>query len=304
MTASVASSSAASAADAASVHEQVPESGNRLGLDGIEFIEYTTTQPQALGKVLERMGFAAVARHRSREVTLYRQGTMNVVVVTEQLADTPLHTPMISAVALRVRDALLAHQRCLELGAWPVPSHAQAMELHIPAILGPGGSRFYFVDRWQEFSIYDIDFNWISQAHDHPALLPGMDWFGVVQYIDAHRSQDWQVYFERMFNFELLPDQQRFGIMPKGRILRSPCGRFYWQIIEPDPSLERATHTECLQRLGLGVPDVPRAVQLLQQRSVEFVDASHLHPDDRGALTRYELGSVMFELVHHEADGS
>jgi len=282
------------------IREQVPESGNRLGLAGIEFIEYTTTQPQALGKVLERMGFAAVARHRSREVTLYKQGNMNVVVVNAELADTPLHTPMISAVALRVRDALLAHQRCLELGAWPVPSHAQAMELHIPAILGPGGSRFYFVDRWQEFSIYDIDFNTIGASREHPPLVDGMDWFGVVQYIDAHRSQDWQVYFERMFNFELLPDQQRFGIMPKGRIMRSPCGKFFWQIIEPDPRLEHAAHTECLQRMGIGVPDVPRMVQQLQQRSVEFVDSSHLHPDDRGALTRYEMGSVMFELVHQE----
>jgi len=289
------------AADNTLTREQVPESGNRLGLAGIEFIEYTTTQPQALGKVLERMGFAAAARHRSREVTLYRQGRMNVVVVNANLADTPLHTPIISAVALRVRDAFLAHQRCLELGAWPVPSHAQAMELHIPAILGPGGSRFYFVDRWQEFSIYDIDFNPIADSARHPPLVDGMDWFGVVQYIAAHRSQDWQVYFERMFNFELLPDQQRFGIMPKGRILRSPCGTFFWQIIEPDPSLERAAHTECLQRMGIGVPDVPRAVQRLQQRSVEFVDSSHLHPDDRGALTRYEMGSVMFELVHHEA---
>jgi len=288
--------------DAAMTHEQVPESGNRLGLAGIEFIEYTTRQPQALGKVLERMGFAAVARHRSREVTLYRQGPMNLIVVAAELSNTPLHTPMMSAVALRVRDALLAHQRCLELGAWPVPSHAQAMELHIPAILGPGGSRFYFVDRWQgfsAFSIYDIDFNYIGAQHEHPPLLPGMDWFGVVQYIDAQRSQDWQVYFERMFNFERLPDQQRFGIMPKGRILRSPCGTFYWQIIEADPHLERAAHNEYLQRMGIGVADVPRAVQLLQQRSVEFVDASHLHPGDCGALTRCELGSVMFELVRH-----
>jgi len=292
------------AADDTLIREHVPESGNRLGLAGIEFIEYTTTQPQALGKVLERMGFAAAARHRSREVTLYRQGSMNVVVVNAQLADTPLHTPIISAVALRVRDAFLAHQRCLELGAWPVPSHAQAMELHIPAILGPGGSRFYFVDRWQEFSIYDIDFNPIADSATHPPLVDGMDWFGVVQYIAAHRSQDWQVYFERMFNFELLPDQQRFGIMPKGRILRSPCGTFFWQIIEPDPSLERAAHTECLQRMGIGVADVPRAVQKLQQRSVEFVDSSHLHPDDRGALTRYEMGSVMFELVHHDKDAA
>jgi len=288
------------------MHEKVPESGNRLGLAGIEFMEYTTAQPQALGKVLERMGFAPVARHRSREITLYRQGPMNIVVVQNDVGAQP-RAPFISAVALRVRDALLAHQRCMELGAWPVPSHAQAMELHIPAILGPGGSRLYFVDRWDEFSIYDIDFNTIGANRTQAPLLEGMDWFGVVQYIGSGRSQDWQVYLQRMFNFELLPDQQRFGIMPKGHILRSPCGRFFWQIIEPDPGLEwEPNHgapggqpSEHLQRLGIGVADVPRAVRILQQRGVEFVDSRHLHPGDKGALTRNEMGSIVFELVHH-----
>jgi shikimate dehydrogenase len=57
-----------------------PEVANPLGLDGIEFIEYTTAKPQALGQVLEMMGFRPVARHRSREVMLYRQGGMNVIV--------------------------------------------------------------------------------------------------------------------------------------------------------------------------------------------------------------------------------
>jgi len=288
------------------MHENVPESGNRLGMVGIEFMEYTTARPQALGKVLERMGFAPVARHRSREITLYRQGGMNVVVVQAEEGSQP-RAPFISAVALRVRDALLAHQRCVEWGAWPVPSHAQAMELHIPAILGPGGSRFYFVDRWEEFSIYDIDFKTIGTSREHTPLLNGMNWFGVVQYIGSGRSQDWQVYLQRMFNFELLPDQKRFGIMPKGHILRSPCGQFFWQIIEPDPGLEwepnhgepNGQPHEYLQRLGIGVTDVPQAVRVLQQRGVEFVDSRHLHPDDKGALTRNELGSVVFELVHH-----
>ena len=63
-----------------SSREDVPEASNRLGIDGIEFIEYTTSQPQALGQVLEGLGFRPVARHRSREVTLYRQGDMNLVV--------------------------------------------------------------------------------------------------------------------------------------------------------------------------------------------------------------------------------
>ncbi len=283
--------------------ESVPEMPNRLGIAGIEFIEYATSRPQALGQVLENMGFRPVARHRSREVTLYRQGSMNLVVNASpddaRVSGTVDGQPVISAVAFRVQDALKAHTRCLELGAWGVASHAQAMELHIPAIHGPGSSRFYFVDRWQEFSIYDIDFKPIPTVDQHPPAVAGMSYFGVVQYIGAGRSSDWLTYFEHMFDFSSIPDEERFGILPKGKLMKSPCGSFLWQLVEPDPWMESGDDSpECLQRLGLGVPDVAAAVKTLKAQGVEFVESSQLHPEDRGALTRNVLGSVAFELVH------
>jgi 4-hydroxyphenylpyruvate dioxygenase len=256
-----------------------------------------------LGQVLENMGFRPVARHRSREVTLYRQGGMNLVVNASpddaRVSGTVDGQPVISAVAFRVQDALKAHTRCLELGAWGVASHAQAMELHIPAIHGPGSSRFYFVDRWQEFSIYDIDFKPIPTVDQHPPAVAGMSYFGVVQYIGAGRSSDWLTYFEHMFDFSSIPDEERFGILPKGKLMKSPCGSFLWQLVEPDPWMESGDDSpECLQRIGLGVPDVAAAVKTLKAQGVEFVESSQLHPEDRGALTRNVLGSVAFELVH------
>ena len=282
--------------------EAVPEMANRLGIDGIEFIEYATSRPQALGQVLENMGFRPVARHRSREIILYRQGTMNLVVNAHpddvRVSATVGGHPVISSVAFRVRDALKAHTRCMDLGAWDVPSHVKAMELHIPGIRGPGGSRFYFVDRWQEFSIYDIDFCPIPTVDPAPPALAGMSYFGLVQYIGAERSADWVTYFERMFDFSLIPAAQRFGILPKGTLMRSPCGKFLWQLVEPDPMMDVSEDAECLQRLGVGVPDVNAAVSLLKARGVEFVESAQLHPEDRGALTRTVLGSVSFELVH------
>lgn len=282
--------------------EAVPEMPNRLGIDGIEFIEYATNRPQALGQVLESMGFRPVARHRSREIILYRQGGMNLVVNAHpddaRVSATVGGHPVISAVAFRVQDALKAHTRCMALGAWDVPSHVQAMELHIPGIRGPGGSRFYFVDRWQEFSIYDIDFVPIPTVDLQPPALAGMTYFGLVQYIGAERSADWIAYYERMFDFSLIPDELRFGILPKGTLMRSPCGRFLWQLIEPDPMMDDDEAPECLQRLGIGVPDVNAAVSLLKARGVEFVESAQLHPEDRGALTRTVLGAVSFELVH------
>ncbi|MEJ7928720.1 4-hydroxyphenylpyruvate dioxygenase [Ramlibacter sp. AN1015] len=283
--------------------EALPDVPNPLGLDGIEFVEYATMRPQALGQVLETLGFRPVARHRSREVTLYRQGGMHLVVNAHaddaRASATEGGHPVLSAVAFRVRDARLAHARCVALGGWATPSHAQAMELNIPGIQGPGGSHFYFVDRWQDFSIFDIDFLPIPTVDARPPPVAGSSYFGLVQYIGTGRSADWTTFYARMFGFQEIPDDQRFGIMPAGKLMHSPCRRFMWQLIEP-ATLDIDDGRERLQRVGIGTPDVPAAVAALRARGVEFVDAGQLHPDDRGALTTTQLGSVAFELVHAE----
>ena len=285
--------------------EAISDVANPLGLDGIEFIEYVTTRPQALGQVLEMMGFKPIARHRSREVLLYRQGTMNVVinahVGTERPRSVaPNETPVIAAVALRVRDAAAAYKRALDRGAWAVPTHVEVMELNIPAIHGVGASRIYFVDRYREFSIYDVDFVPIPTVERAPQAVADMHWFGLVQYIGNDRMEDWTEFYRELFGFDVLPDDERFGILPKGRILRSPCRSFYLQLIEPDPSVVDVEGDESLARIGLGAPDVAAAARALRARGVEFVESSGVHTEPRGALTKSWLGGLMFELVHSE----
>ncbi|MFM2067490.1 MAG: hypothetical protein RLZZ584_2399 [Pseudomonadota bacterium] len=272
---------------------------NPIALAGIEYIEYATSKPQALGHVLETLGFKPVARHRSREVLLYRQGGTNIIVNAHpgvlRGMKAPDESPRISAIALRVRDAQSAYERLLERGAWAVPMHAQVMELNIPGIHGPGGSHIYFVDRWQEFSIYDVDFTPIPGVDPHPPATAGLHLFGVVQYIGADRTEDWVAFYRELMGFGELPAGQRFGILPKGTLLQSPCQSFFLQLIEPDPLV--LDNTESFQRIGLGAPDIAAAVQALRGRGVEFVESTKTHTDERGALTRTYLGTVMFELV-------
>ena len=282
------------------------DAANPLGLDGIEFIEYATTKPQALGQVLEMMGFRPVARHRSREVLLYRQGDLNIVVNAHpsdaQGASHGSDVPSISAMALRVRDARAAYHYVIERGAWSVATHAEVMELNIPAIHGAGGSRIYFVDRYKEFSIYDVDFVPIPTVDQRPAPTAGIHFFGIVQYIGPERSNDWIAFYDELFGTELIPDDQRFGIMPKGTLLRTPAldasKRFMLQLVEPPVNVHDAD--EKLQRIGLGVPDVLAAVKALRALGVEFVETEAAHSDQRGAITKTYLGSVVFELVHSE----
>ena len=100
---------------------------NPMGTDGFEFVEYTAPDPGALAAVFERMGFTAVARHRSKRVTLYRQGDVNFIVNAEPESFAQsfarLHGPSICAIAFRVADAASAYGRAIELGA--KASHAR-----------------------------------------------------------------------------------------------------------------------------------------------------------------------------------
>ena len=286
--------------------EKVTEELNAIGFDGIEFIEFATSKPQALGGVLEMMGFRPVARHRSREVELYRQGAMNIIV-NAQPADVPrtaqpVERPVISAFAIRVRDADFAFKRALELGAWEIPVRAGAMELNIPAIHGVGESLIYFVDRYDEFSIYDIDFRAIPAVEARPETVAGLHFFGIVQYIGADRTADWVEFYSQIFGFTQLPNNVRFGILPTGVVLKSPCRKFFLQLIEPIDTARYAPREEHLQRVGFGAPDVRAAVTSLEKRGVEFLASENVHTSERGALTKAYLGSVMFELVHNEPE--
>ena len=287
-----------------SAREMSPDVSNPLGLDGIEFVEYSTSRPQALGQLLESIGFRPIARHRSREVLLYRQGTMNVIINAHQStlprSVPPSERPVIAAICFRVRDARSAYQRALDKGAWAVPTRVEVMELNIPAIHGVGASRIYFVDRYQDFSIYDVDFTRIPTVDPDPPAVAGLHWFGIVQYIGDGRTDDWTEFYRELFGFEALPDDLRFGILPKGRILKSPCSKFYLQLIAPIPELLDPEREEMLQRIGFGTPDVLAAVETLRQRGVEFIESKGVHSEQRGALTKPQLGGVMFELVQHQ----
>ena len=284
--------------------ELVPETANPIGMDGIEFIEFATSRPQALGGVLEMMGFRPIARHRSREVELYRQGSMNLIV-NSQPADIPrtvepVEPPMISAVAIRVRDAEAACRRALELGGWGIPARARAMELNIPAIHGVGETLIYFVDRYDEFSIYDIDFRAIPGVDPNPPAIRGLHFFGIVQYVSAERTEDWVEFYSKIFGFAPIPDSVRFGIMPRGLLLQSPCRKFFLQLVEPEGAAQYGHMDEHLQRIGLGTPDVIGAAAELERRGIEFLASEKVRTSDRGALTKAALGGVMFELVHAE----
>jgi 4-hydroxyphenylpyruvate dioxygenase len=286
------------------IRENNPEPSNPLGMDGIEFVEYATSEPLALGAILEKMGFVQTARHRSREVALYRQGGMNVIVNADPESWLSIgedsQSTALSGIALRVRDANQAYRHATERGAWPIPTRAGAMELNIPGVHGAGGSVIYFVDRYTDFSIYDVDFKPMPNVPNvsaAPPAIAGMHFFGVVQTVRCDRSQQWVDFYQQLMGFRVLPEGRYFGILPKGTLLESPCRKFYLQLLEPPQGGDDVEWEEEMIRLGLGTPNVPAATAELARRGVVFADRQPVQPSERGALTQLFRGGVSFELV-------
>lgn len=274
---------------------------NPLGIAGIEFIEFDTTHPLVLGGLLEKLGFRAVARHRSREVLLYRQGAMNLIVNGEPLVKPRRYaeqdSPELSAIAFRVQDAAAAHRRVLELGAWDVPTRAAAMELNIPAIHGAGDSTIRFIDRYQDFSIYSVDFLPLPGIDQNPTALDDLHYFGIVQAVQSNRIDDWVDFYRTLFGFTILPESRFHGILTKGTLLESPCRTFQIQLVEPPSGADFVLWNERLLRIGFGSADILAMTQVLQSRGLAFVDREPLVPSERGALSQMYFGNVCFEFV-------
>jgi len=179
---------------------------NPMGLMGFEFVEFASPTPNVLEPVFEMMGFTKVARHRSKNVTLFRQGHINFIINQEPRSVASYfaaeHGPSACGLAFRVKNSRVALERALELGAEPMEMRTGPMELNLPAIKGIGGAPLYLIDRFEEGrSIYDIDFDFIDGIDRRPVghgltLVDHM-----THNVYRGRMAYWSKYYERLFNF-------------------------------------------------------------------------------------------------------
>jgi 4-hydroxyphenylpyruvate dioxygenase len=179
---------------------------NPMGLMGFEFVEFASPTPNVLEPLFEKMGFSLVARHRSKDVLLFRQGDINFIVNREpkSLAGyfAAEHGPSACALAFRVKDSHQAYARALELGAQPMDVPTGPMELRLPAIKGIGGAALYLIDRYEDGkSIYDIDFEFVDGVERHPRGhgLRVID--HMTHNVYRGRMAFWSAFYEKLFNF-------------------------------------------------------------------------------------------------------
>jgi 4-hydroxyphenylpyruvate dioxygenase len=287
---------------------------NPMGTDGFEFVEYTAPDPEQLRSLFARMGFPVSARHRSKNVTLHRQGDVNFVINAEsggfgqQFARA--HGPSACAMAFRVRDAAAAFQRAVGLGAKPVETQVGPMELRIPAIEGIGGSLVYLVDRYGERTIYDVDF--VPVAGSGPGRGAGLELIDHLTHnVGRGRMDTWAGFYERLFNFREIRyfdiEGRKTGLF--SRAMTSPCGKIRIPINESQDDKSqieeyiREYRGEGIQHIALSTSDIYATVDALRANGVEFQDTPDTYYEGvdarvsghRESLTRMRERSILID---------
>ena len=260
---------------------------NPMGLCGFEFVEFASPAPGVLEPLFEKLGFTEVARHRSKDVSLYRQGDINFIVNREAKSQagyfTAEHGPSACGLAFRVKDSHKAYKRALELGAQPVEIPTGPMELRLPAIKGIGGAPLYLIDRYEDGkSIYDIDFEFLPGVERHPRGHG----FSVVDHLTHNvyrgRMAYWADFYGKLFNFQEIRyfdiKGEYTGLTSKAMtapdgLIRIPLNEEAKQGGGQIEEFLMQFNGEGIQHIALLCEDLPGAIDQLQMAGIPLLTA-------------------------------
>ena len=258
---------------------------NPLGLDGFEFVEFTSPEPEALANLFVAMGFTHLANHRSKNVRRYAQGDINFILNMETQGQAAefrnAHGPSANAMAFRVHDARAAFDEAVRRGATPILGPVGPMELNIPAIEGIGGSNLYLVDRYGAQEIYDVDFVAVPGA-EPDATAAGLHTLDHLTHnVNRGRMNHWADFYERIFNFREIRyfdiEGQATALLSKAMTapddkIRIPLNESQDEHSQIEEFL-RAYKGEGIQHIALATDDIFATVDQLRANGIRFQDS-------------------------------
>jgi 4-hydroxyphenylpyruvate dioxygenase len=251
---------------------------NPLGTDGFAFVEYTG-EPEKLDKLFRDFGFTPIAKHKKRDVTLYRQGNVNFLLnrdITGQPGEfQKIHTSGASALGFRVKDAKQAYADALKRGAEAAKNHGGSMNASIPAIKAIGGALIYFIDR---DDMFETEFDALPGIDQHPKGV-GLTYIDHVTH-NVHRGNMdvWAKFYEDIFNFREIRYFDIEGKLTglKSKAMTSPCGKIRIPLNESSDDKSQIAeflkryNGEGIQHIALGTNDIYTTVEMLGKMGMPF----------------------------------
>jgi 4-hydroxyphenylpyruvate dioxygenase len=257
---------------------------NPAGTDGFEFVEFAHPDPARLSALFARMGYAEVARHKSKDISLWRQGRINYLVNRERNSHAAsfaaAHGPCAPAMAWRVVDAAHALNRAVRLGATEYTGRGKTLD--VPALIGIGGSLLYLIDTYgDKGSPYGLEFDWIDEVDPEPVGAGFYYLDHLTHNVRRGNMDTWYKFYTKTFNFREI---RYFDISGKltgltSRALTSPCGKIRIPINESADDRSQIEEYllrykgEGIQHIAVGTKDIYRSTDLIAENGIEFMPA-------------------------------
>jgi 4-hydroxyphenylpyruvate dioxygenase len=228
------------------------------------------------------MGYAEVARHKTKDISLYRQGTINYVLNrepgTHAARFVAAHGPCAPAMAWRVVDAAHTLARALDLGATEYTGADKTLD--VPAVIGIGGSLLYFVETYgAKGSPYSSDFDWIGEVDPYPSGVGFYYLDHLTHNVRRGNMDTWYKFYAETFNFREIRYFNISGRMTglTSRALTSPCGKIRIPINESADDKSqieeylRRYKGEGIQHIAVGTEDIYASTDAIAARGLQFM---------------------------------
>ena len=286
---------------------------------GTEFVEFAVDDASApkLERIFASLGFRRAGQHKSKAVTRWHQGSINLVINTDKEGFAHsfniTHGSVVCALGLKVDNAAATFERAKRLLDEPFRQPRGPGELDIPAVRGVGGSLVYFLDSTSELArVWDIEFEESGEDSSNAAGLTAVD--HISQSMHYEEMLTWLLFYTSLIDLEKVPPQD----------VADPAGLVRSQVVESaDGSLriilnasqsQRTQSSRFLtevfgsgvQHLAFATDDIFATVQRLTKNGVELLEVPENYYDDLEAkldIAPERLDDLRRNNILYDRDG-
>lgn len=249
-------------------------------ITGFGFIEYSSNNPEALDQLFRQLGFNPIKQHKTKDITLYRQGGIDFLLNREPNSFakkfTDAHGPCANGFSIVFEDSKAALKHAVDNGSEPIVG-----DLNLPAVKGIGGAVLYLVDKANYAHLLSNDFSEIAGMNQYPTGL-GLTFLDHLTHNVYYGDMEmWAQYYVDLFQFEQIRYFDIKGATTglTSKAMRSPNGSVKIPLNEsPDAKSQINEYLdeykgEGIQHIAMYTENIYETIESIKASGVEFLTA-------------------------------